>query len=402
MSAIPDDYAAYMDGMPDPTAGYGEVVPIKTAPARKRLPIEWVQDVQPVLDGFWLIDEWIPKSGVGAIYGHPGSGKTFVAMDMGASVAAGRDWAGRSVEKGLVVYVVAEGVNGFRNRLSALVENGRLHRGAPFMFVPVPIDLFSPDGDGERLADAIREAVDTCCIDPALIVIDTLSKTIGAGKENTDDVAFYIGNCERIAQTFNAFVLFVHHRPKDRDSTDMRGHSSLRGNIDAAIMVEANSDRRTATTTKQKDGEDNQRLAFELERVVLGHNAKGKEVSTCLVNITDEAPPTKANLSPLEKAKAKLTGHKKTGLRVIETTMQTEGVVVPSDIPANVIDREKVWRVCTSGQVADKLESDFLAIVVGDLDKRADNASRTARRVMADLKAAQILGSWQDWVWINL
>ena len=401
MNPIPDDHAAYLDAMPDPFAAFGDVVPFKVAPARKPLPFVWVQDVQPVLDGFWLIDDWLPKSGVGAIYGHPGSGKTFVALDMAASIAGGHDWAGRSVEKGLVVYVVAEGVNGFRNRLFAMTDAGRLQRGAPFMFVPVPVDLFAPDGDAERLCDAITDAVDTSCTNPALIVIDTLSKTIGAGKENTDDVAIYIANCERIAQRFETFVLFVHHRPKDRDSTDMRGHSSLRGNIDAAIMVESHGDRRTATTTKQKDGEDNQRIAFELERVVLGHDAKGKEVSTCLVNITDDAPPTKANLSPLEKAKAKLKGHNRTGLRVIETTVATEGVVVAPDIPANVIDREKVHYVCRSGQVADKLESEFLAIVDGDPDKRADNSSRTVRRVLTALKAAQILGSWQDWVWIN-
>ena len=135
--------------------------------------------------------------------------------------------------------------------------------------------------------------------------------------------------------------------------------------------------------------------------MVLGHNDNGKEVSTCWVNITDDAPPTKVNLSPLEKAKAKLRGHYQTGFRVIKTTLDTDGVVVPSDIPTDAIDRKKVWRVCASGQIADKLESDLLALVKGDPDKRADNAERTARRVMTALKAARILGSWQDWVWIN-
>lgn len=65
-----------------------------------------------MLDGLWLIDDWLPATGIAAVYGHPGSGKSFLVLDMAAAVASGTEWAGRHVERGLVVYVVAEGQTG--------------------------------------------------------------------------------------------------------------------------------------------------------------------------------------------------------------------------------------------------------------------------------------------------
>ena len=68
-----------------------------------------------------------------------------------------------------------------------------------------------------------------------------------------------------------------------------RSHSSLRGNIDTAILVEK-GDIKVATTLKQKDGEDNLQVRFKLHKVVIGHDRRGKEISTCLVELTDDEP----------------------------------------------------------------------------------------------------------------
>src|SRR5690606_40937912 len=99
-----------------------------------------------------------------------------------------------------------------------------------------------------------------------------------------------IANCQRIASAFNCLTLIVHHRPKDSESRDLRGHSSLRGGLDVAILDEG-GEIKTATTVKQKDGEDNQQVRFKLDRVVLGQDMRGNEVSTCTVRITDDSPP---------------------------------------------------------------------------------------------------------------
>jgi KaiC/GvpD/RAD55 family RecA-like ATPase len=362
------------------------------------LPFEWAGDVKPALDGFWLIDCFLAKSGPAAIFGAPGSGKTFLALSIAVCVAEARPWAGRHVEGGFVLYVVAEGQTGFRNRLSAMIEAGRLTRTAPFAFVPTPLDLQSPTGDVGPLIATIRGLAKTAGQPPALIVIDTLSKTFGGGSENSDDMARYVANCERISSAFDCLTLIVHHPSKNGDARSERGHSSLRGGIVTSIHVEGSDGLRTAKIVKQKDGQEGITVAFRLDPIVLGKDSRGNEVTTCLVEFVDiDDTMLSANAGT---AKSRLTGRKKIAFDAIETEIALHGERPPSEIPHEVIDRSKVLKVIPGGQAADKLKAEFFSVVDADADNRADTAARTARRAIGDLKAAGILGSWEDWLWI--
>ena len=64
----------------------------------------------------------LPRAGLAVIYGASSSGKTFFTLDLAAAVARGVDWRGARVKKGRVLYVVAEGAGGFRNRLQAYCD----------------------------------------------------------------------------------------------------------------------------------------------------------------------------------------------------------------------------------------------------------------------------------------
>ncbi|WP_333839293.1 AAA family ATPase [Novosphingobium sp.] len=351
------------------------------------------------MDGLWLIDEWLPKQGIAAVYGHPGTGKSFLALDMAAHVASGSPWAGRHVERGLVLYVVAEGQTGFRNRLFAMQQAGQIARDAPFAFIPTPIDMQAPDGDLPSLLETIRAATDQAGLPIAMLVIDTLSKTFGAGKENTDDMAGYVANCQRVASAFDCLTVIVHHRPKDGESRDLRGHSSLRGGLETMILVEA-GDIKTATTLKQKDGEDNVAVRFKLERVVIGVDKRGKEISTCLTHVVDgvAAPAPK---HPMDVKRAGLSGHKKTALRTIEDIIERSGVNPPSEIPTDSIDRYRTWKAVDAAAVSERLKNEFYALEDGDEEKRRDNSRRNANRALKDLKSLGVIGSFGEWIWLN-
>jgi hypothetical protein len=396
MNDIPDyeeepDWAGSEVGEP--------MVDVPEPQAAKTLPFEWAGQTAPVLDGLWLIEDWLPKTGIAAVYGHPGCGKSFLVLDMAAHVAAGQSWAGRHTEQGLVVYVVAEGQTGFRNRLYAMQRDGKIAPDAPFVFIPTPIDLQSPDGDLRALMDTIQHVADQAGVPLAMLVIDTLSKTFGAGKENTDDMAGYVANCQRVSSAFDCLTIVVHHRPKDSESRDLRGHSSLRGGIETMILVEA-GDIKTATTLKQKDGEDNVVVRFKLERVVIGEDKRGKEISTCVTSIAEGAMQPE-QLDPTERRKAKLSGHKRTALSAIEEVISKSGVEPSADIPVDSINRFKTWKAAHAGVVSDRLKNEFYALEDGDEDKRRDNARRNANRALKDLKSAGIIGTWGEWIWVN-
>jgi hypothetical protein len=306
-----------------------------------------------------------------------------------------------------VVYVVAEGQTGFRNRLYAMQQSGSIAPDAPFVFIPTPIDMQAPDGDLKSLMETIYKVADMAGVPLAMLVIDTLSKTFGAGKENTDDMAGYVSNCQRVSSAFDCLTVVVHHRPKDSESRDLRGHSSLRGGIETTILVEA-GDIKTATTLKQKDGEDNIIVRFKLDRVVIGEDKRGKEISTCLTSIV-EGSVADEKADPRDARKTRLTGHKKFALRIIEEAVERSGVNPPADIPADAIDRYRTWKAVSAGLVRDRLQQEFIALSdngslgQGDnaSDKSGDNARRNMFRVLKDLKTAGILGSFGEWFWVN-
>lgn len=360
------------------------------------LPFEWAGDVKPDLETAWLVDDFLPKSGPAVIVGPPGAGKSFLALDLAAHVAQGKDWAGRHVEGGAVLYVVAEGASGIRNRIAALIEAKRLERVAPFAFVPTAIDLRTEDGDTAALMATMRAVAKRMGQEPAMIVIDTLSKTFAGGRENTDEMAGYVANCEKIAAKMNCLVLIIHH--SSRQSDDERGHSSLRGGVVTSIKV-SGAAVKTALTVKQKDGPEGEVVHFSLETVVLGTNSRGKEVTTCLVHYVDGEGGAVG--SAIDKAKNRLTGHDRTAYRVLKALQAQSTYPVPAEIPATAIDRARVQCVIPSGQAAGTLATELRAFVNADPDKIADTAKRTARRALSSLKSKEILGSWGDFVWIN-
>lgn len=391
-----DGHIAAAQAYADLSVPMSEIVvpdgPDEWATGGKLLPVEFAGDVQPVLDGFWLIDDFLPKSGPAALYGHPGSGKTFLALSISAHVAEGKEFGGRHVTGGPVIYLVAEGLSGFRNRLAAMFNAGLMSRDAPFAYIPVPIDLQSPSGDVESLIATVRN-LEARIGAPALVVVDTLSKTFGAGKENTDDMAVYVANCERIAAAFDCLTLIVHHRPKDTESRELRGHSSLRGGVVASVLVEGD-EIKTATTVKQKDGPEGERISFELERVVLGTNSRGKDVSTCLVRMVDNDVADAIS----HPARRLVSGHNLTALDVLTDELDRWGEPVPSSIPADAIDRSQVTRVVRSGQVRTKLADTMSGKCP---DKNADTIQRSARRALQALEGKEICGSWGEWIWLR-
>ena len=84
-----------------------EAEPIN-APALGLVPFS--DDVQPLLEDAWLIEDVLPDDGLGVGYGAPGAGKTFQILDMAFAIGgAAHAWHGRYVSHGTVLYFGMEG-----------------------------------------------------------------------------------------------------------------------------------------------------------------------------------------------------------------------------------------------------------------------------------------------------
>jgi hypothetical protein len=359
--------------------------------AAEPLPLEWFGDIEPQLHGLWLMKGLLPAQGLGVVHGHPGSGKTFLALAWALHVALGWEWQGRKVKQGLVIYLSAEGQKGLRNRVAAFKKHHKITH-APIAIIPVGIDMQAPDADVNRLIATVRAAEEHCGERAVMVAIDTVSKTFGKGKENTDDMVTYVANCERVAVEFECLTLAIHHRPKDVESEDPRGHSSLKGGAETVILVEAGETKKLRVS-KQKDGEDGLEMLFKLKVIELGQDEDGDPVTSCIVEQT-EVDNTPRGDTPETKV-SRLSDNYKRVLQVLDDTAIGTGFYPPSEIPDGQIDRLKVGKVV-------KFEDwrTLYAKTAGqDPDSKPDTVSKTFRRALTRLQNDGIVAVWGDYAW---
>ena len=232
----------------------------------------------------WVIRGLLPQEGIGVIFGEPGSGKSFLALDLTAAVSRDAEWCGQEVTGGPVVYIAAEGAGGFRKRLRAIAK----HQGFPLDGIPLGIISDAPNmlkDDDKALARAIKASGGA-----VLVVIDTLaSVTPGANENSAEDMGAVIARCKRLQEATGATVLLVHHSGKDA-SRGARGWSGLRGAVDVEIEITRKGDDRLAKVTKQKDGEDGALFPFRLLSVDLGQDDDGVPLTSCVVEHLNTVP----------------------------------------------------------------------------------------------------------------
>jgi hypothetical protein len=235
----------------------------------------------------WTVKRILPRVGLAAIFGKPGSFKSFIVAHIGLSVALGWDWAGRRVHRAPVIYVAAEAAAGLRKRKAGFqIAHPSLGDDVPFLMVPTAPNLGAEKGDLAALVTAIEAAG----VSPGVIVLDTLAATLAGNDENGSGMTAFVANAGALAEKFKCLVLVVHHTGLG-DDRRMRGHSSLLGALDAAILCErVESDlAATLTLSKIKDDSSDVRLVARLERVVIGHDEDGDEISTLVVNSVEDA-----------------------------------------------------------------------------------------------------------------
>lgn len=293
---------AYAD---PPPPGFADITPLRRDRADAKPPkfrLEPWSEIAYTASEQWSIKRFLPRTGLAAIYGKPGSLKSFVAVHIALCCAAEREWAGRRVSQCPVVYIAAEGASGLRKRKAGYaLAWPELPADIPFYLVSAAPNLGADPGDLPSLIADIESST----VVPGLIVLDTLAQTLGAGDENGAGMTVFAKNAAALAARFNALVLIVHHVGHGETAQQrMRGHSSLHGALDAQILCERQEGSLAATLTLQKlkDELSDVRLTALLSRVVVGHDEDGEEISTLIVDAVGEAEkitePPKAKAIP--------------------------------------------------------------------------------------------------------
>lgn len=232
-----------------------------------------VPELEQIPEVAWLVEDLVAEESLAVVYGPTGSYKTFVAIDLALSIAAGREFAGRPTKRGAVAYVCAEGQAGIKWRIRAWLKSNGL-RDPRLWVVPAAVAFDDPDHIGELIYD-LRSLPEV----PSLIIVDTLARTFGKGDEsNSRDMNSYLAGAEQLISELGATVLLIHHSTK-KAHDDPRGSGALVAAADTVLRLESKSRfQAVLSVIKQRDTDAEQSFDVLLESIVVDaeHSANAK------------------------------------------------------------------------------------------------------------------------------
>lgn len=255
------------------------------APTEPAVRLLSVEELEALPAPTWLIDQYVPAGSLAVLYGPSGGGKSFVALDMALSVAAGIRWAGFVTQAGPVVYVAAEGGAGLGQRVAAWKRARGIATVDKLWFCLEPVQLM--DGTATR---TFIETLETLPAPPSLVIFDTLARCLVGGDENSArDVGLFVRGADRVRTSTGAAVMIVHHTGKN--GTSERGSSALRAAADVMLALQVEDDVIRLEVDKQKDAPAAPALYLRLE----------PEGNSCVVTLTDGKPRKHGSLSKQQR-----------------------------------------------------------------------------------------------------
>ncbi|WP_170958816.1 bifunctional DNA primase/polymerase [Magnetospirillum sp. 15-1] len=350
------------------------LIPRPPVPPRFRLlTSRQVDDLPAVPD---LVRGVLPAQGIAAMYGPSMSGKSFLLLDMLASVALGLDWFGHRVRRAVpVTYVALEGQGGIRRRKIAL-EGKYNTLPESFRF------MLSGGFDIRNASDraSLIEAVQAVNGGGGIVCIDTLNNAApGADENSSTDMGAMIGGAKTIQNALGGLVVLVHHTGKD-PGKGLRGHSSLLAALDAAIVVERDgSDRRCWKIAKAKDDADDATHAFVLRPKIVGADEEGTVITSCCVDPHPDGTPAKT------KPKGPQGGNQRIAFDCLREILKTSPHTGQGGAPANT-------PCVTMSSLHEALK--------GRLPCEPDRVWGRTKEVLTGLINRECVVMREDWLWL--
>lgn len=229
----------------------------------------------------FLIDGLIETETLGLLFGDPGHGKSFVALELALCIATGTPFHGRAVKQGPVFVIVGEGLNGVKRRIAAWEKHHAVSlKDAPLFLSNRPAQFLD-----KASAREVTQAVHAMAAqhgDPAMIEIDTLARNFGPGDENqTSEMGQFIAAIDDLKAEFPGCAALIVHHTGHSDKQRARGAMALKGALDCEYRVEKNRAVIKLINTKMKDAEPPKNIAFELQTVELEGGASSAVLAEC-------------------------------------------------------------------------------------------------------------------------
>lgn len=270
--------------------------------------LHWHRDADPNVERAWLVRNIVPEIGKGLASGQWGTGKTFTALDLCASVMTGEPFAGRRVlKRGGCLFIAPEGASEIPTRLRGLVEariagpalamvasgEGSIDtEDLPFAWIEECPRLVDAEAIQELTAVAMHCAAqlhDLYNLPLVLIVIDTVAAGAGFDDENSAaETQKAMNALETLSQRTGAFVLGVDHFGKATE-TGTRGSSAKEAAADVVLAMLGDRDAAGNVSNlrmavrKVRGAPTGMETPYTLDVVEIGTDRWGDPITTCVV-----------------------------------------------------------------------------------------------------------------------
>lgn len=363
----------------------------REGPAASKFGAVWFRDRHKSMPkSEWLIDDILPAQGQILLYGASQSGKSFLGVDFGLRIANGWDVFGHACKPGGVVYQAGEGGRGLVKRMKAFAIEHSLPKESdlPFVLLPTEADLYHEEGDTEDLIAEIKSLAAQMSVPLALVAVDTLATASPGANENaSEDMSLIISNLKRIQEECHAAVMLVHH--KNAAGERPRGHTSLFAAMDAAIeVIRDDYGNRVAKVSKQKEGEDGERLEFRLQSVTIGSDDDGKPITSCVVR-----PAQAGSGQTGDRNRTRLSSRGTIGLQALREAVSLHGVMAPPELllPSSV-------RVAPGERWRDIFRE---RAFIGEDEPTEETLRKAAYRAYEDMVKAGVASGKKPWMWLT-
>jgi|GEM_PF-3934656 len=261
-------------------------------------PLELYEDADelPSTGPSWLVEDYIPRTGVTLLFGESNVFKSFLAIDLAYRVAAGLPWCGQDVVQGPALYIAGEGASGLRARGLAWKRHHAVKEKLPVFFRTIPAAFGQPQSVAEikRFVQVIEERRGPL----ALLIVDTLAANFGAGDESSNrDMGMFLSGLNEATGHRGARLLIHHSGQKERERE--RGAYALRAGLDAIYQLKRVETGKAPgcflRCDKMRDSEFSEPRAFSTVWVPLGYDAGGKLVASIVL---EEIPASSVAVVP--------------------------------------------------------------------------------------------------------
>lgn len=221
----------------------------------------------------FIIEDLIPSSSFGIAYGSTSTLKSFLAVDIAGSISSGINWGDKSVNKGAVIYIAAEGERAIAQRVKAFELSNNVT--VDNLFILGQSLIMSDDDSQMGLVNAIREIELQHKIEVVLVIIDTLARCYEGDENTSRDMSAFIRGCDTVKALTGATVLCIHHSGRD-EKKGARGSSALRAACDFEFHIKRSGKSKSLTliNTKQKDSDEAPNIKLDFASIDLGIKCK--------------------------------------------------------------------------------------------------------------------------------